>query len=331
MTISLSELAHIKVSVHDADKAYQVLRTIFGAQKIKEDFVNSFIKVVHVGLGDFVLQYIEPIAEKGPWYDQLQTKGPGIFSLAFCVENIKKTVETLEKKGGIIPLYSMDGEEQDYVKLIPSEFLNPTIKTAYMMNSMEKLGFHLELAEKPMNEELTSPKTQYVTGSDHLIGDASTMLHVELVTHDADKTHEFLHEIFGSERVEKEFNSLLDNEYMHAVHVNLSNVVLQYLQPITKPETWDGRTWGKILRKNGSYVHNLNWLVDDIEETIVKFKKEKFKTIFKQQLTPDADTHYYMMRSLNKLGFHLEHGETPTEPLPEGFFFTDYKKEKYED
>lgn len=321
MTINLSKLAHIKVIVHNAEKAFQILRNIFDAEKLKEDFVNSFIKVVYVGLGDFVLQFIEPIAEEGPFYDQLQTIGPGVHSLAFCVKNVKETVEKLEKEGEIVPLLSMDGEVE-YIKSIPSEFLNPKINTEYIMNSMEKLGFHLELGEKPLDSELNSPKTQYVTGRDNLIGDASTMLHIELVTNDGEKTYEFLHRIFGSKKVEKLFCSLINSEVMPIVHVNLSNVVLQYCQP--SPQMG---TWAKLLEKNGSFVHNLNFLVDDIEKTVAKYKEEKIRRIFKQKLTPDAETHYYMMRSLDKLGFHMEHGETPTTPIPKGFLFTDYKKE----
>lgn len=318
MTINLSELAHIKVVVPNAEEAYQILRNIFGAEKLKEDFVNSYVKIVYVGIGDFILQYIEPIAEEGPWHDHLQTKGPGVHSLAFCVESIKEAVEELEREGEIIPLISMDEEEGKF----PSEFLNPRIKTGYIMNTMEILGFHLELGEKPLDSDLTSPKTQYVTGRDNLIGDASTMLHIELVTHDKEKTYEFLHSNFGSKEIEKEFCSLITSEVMPIVHVNLSNVVLQYCQP-----TPSMGTWAKILKKNGAYVHNLNFLVDDIEKTVAKYREEKIRRIFKLKLTPDAETHYYMMRSLDKLGFHMEHGETPKDPIPPGFLFTDYKKE----
>ena len=136
MTIKLSELAHIKTIVPNAERAYQILHNIFGAEKLKEDFVNSYVKVVYVGIGDFILQYIEPLAEYGPWYDHLQTKGPGIYSLAFGVENIKEVVGVLENEGGIIPVFSMDKEMENF----PSEFLNPKIKTEYIMNTMEKIG-----------------------------------------------------------------------------------------------------------------------------------------------------------------------------------------------
>jgi catechol 2,3-dioxygenase-like lactoylglutathione lyase family enzyme len=318
MTINLSELAHIKVIVPNAEEAYQILLNIFGAEKIKEDFVNSYIKVVYVGIGDFILQYIEPIADNGPWYDHLQTKGPGVYSLAFGVENIKETVEMLEKEGGIAPLLSIDMEEEKF----PVEFLNPKIKSEYIMNTMEILGFNLELGEKSSDIELTSPKTLFVTGRDNLIGDASTMLHIELVTPNGEKTYKFLRKMFRSKKVEKLFSSLINTEVMPIVHVNLSNVVLQYCQP-----TPSMGTWANILKNNGVYVHNLNFLVDDIEKTVAKYREQKIRRIFKQKLTPDAETHYYMMRSLNKLGFHMEHGETPAESIPPGFLFTDYKKE----
>lgn len=102
---------------------------------------------------------------------------------------------------------------------------------------MEKIGFHLCLSEKPGQNELIFPQTQYVSGFDNLIGDASTMLHIELVTPNAEKTYEFLQKVFGSEKVEIEFAGILNSDFMRIIHVNLSNVVLQYCQPIGKTGT----------------------------------------------------------------------------------------------
>ena len=143
MTINLSKLAHIKVVVTNAEEAYQILQNIFGAKKLKEDFENSFAKVIYVGLGDFVLQYIEPKEKNGPWYDQLKTKGPGVFSLAYAVENTKEVAKIFHDKEGIIPIISSD-KDDDLYKEIPPEFLNQNIKTRYIMDTMEKIGFHLE-------------------------------------------------------------------------------------------------------------------------------------------------------------------------------------------
>lgn len=337
MTIKFSPLIHIEITVPNVEEAYQLLHNIFGAEKVQEPFAKfldgEIVKVVHVGLGDVVLQFIEPVQEGTSWYDQLETKGPGVHNLTFTVENIKETVKVLEKEGGIVPLFSFDLE---WEKVIPSKFLNPNAKTIYMMDSMEKLGFHLELAETPFTEDLKLPETRYVTGSDELIGNVSPMLHIELVTNDAEKTYELLHKVFGSEKVEIEFADFLDTPFMHIIHVNLSNVVLQYCQPIVKKGV---PSWSELLDKNGPYVHNITFIVENILETAEKFKKEGISPVFTfplpwdkviENVKPDQQP-VHMMNTLKKLGFHLELGEMPTDDIDSvnDLLFidlTDYKK-----
>ena len=151
-----------------------------------------------------------------------------------------------------------------------------------------------------------------------LIGNVSPMLHIELVTNDAEKTYELLHKLFGSEKVEIEFADFLDTPFMHIIHVNLSNVVLQYCQPLVKKGV---PSWSELLDKNGSYVHNITFVVDNIPETAEKFKKEGITPVFTfplpwdkviENVKPDLPP-VHMMNTFEKLGFHLELGETVTE------------------
>ncbi|MFW9878728.1 MAG: hypothetical protein ACFFG0_37090, partial [Candidatus Thorarchaeota archaeon] len=297
----------------------------FGALKIQEDLANllngNSVRTIHVGVGDIVLQFIEPLATDGIWYNHLLTKGPGVHHLTYNVDNIKETIEIMEKEGGIVPLSIINIE---WNKILPSEQLNQEAKTLYIMDTMEIIGFHLALSEKPVD----IPKTQYPTGFDKLIGNASTMLHIELTSSDNEKTYEFLHKLFGTEIVEKEFSSVLNSDFMRIIHVNLSNVVLQYCQPIAEEGTWY-----ELLQKNGAYVHNLNWSVDDIKETVKLFEKEKVPQIFEARLpgaSPDSPP-FYMMNTLDKLGFHLEHGQTPTTKegieFTKNWLFIDFKKD----
>ena len=337
MTIKLSPLAHIEITVPNAEKAYQLLHNIFGAEKVLEPFAKfldgKIVKVIHVGLGDVVLQFIEPVQEGTSWYNQLKTKGPGVHNLTFTVDNIKEAVKELEKEGNIVPLFSFDLE---WEKIIPSKFVNPNAKTIYMMDCMEKFGFHLELAEVPFTEDLKLPETQYVTGENELIGNVSPMLHIELVTNDAEKTYELLHKLFGSEKVEIEFANFLDTPFMHIIHVNLSNVVLQYCQPIVKKGV---PSWAELLDKYGTYVHNITFVVDDIPETAEKFKKEGIYPVFTFPLQWDKVVEnaksdlppIHMMNTMEKLGFHLELGEMVTndpDSIKELLFvdLTKYKK-----
>jgi hypothetical protein len=328
MAINLSRLVNIGVIVPDAEEAFRLLHNLFGALKIQEDLANLLngdsVKVIHAGVGDLVLQFIEPLVKEGIWYSHLKTKGSGAHHLTFIVDNIEKQIEIMEKQGGIVPLSTVNIE---WEKIYSSEKINQKAKTLYIMDTMDIIGFHLALSESPTLKEANIPKTQYPTGFDTLIGDASTMLHIELTNPDNEKTYEFLHKLFGTEIVEKEFSSILDSDFMRIIHVNLSNVVLQYCQPVVEQGTWY-----ELRQKNGAYVHNLNWCVEDIKKTVEIFKEERVPQIFENRLpgaSPDSPP-FYMMDTLDKLGFHLEHGQAPT--TKEGFEFTknmlfiDFKK-----
>ena len=320
MTLNFLDLIHIEISVPDAKKAYQILHNVFGVEKVQEEFAGfldgEYSKVIHVGLGDVVLQFIEPLVEEGSWYNQLRTKGAGVHNLTFGVESAEETAKEMEKLGGFKPLFTFDLE---WDKMIPSQFLKPGVKKVFMMDTMDKLGFHLEFGDNPVKEGIdVFPKSRYVTGHDELIGSVSPMLHIELVTSDLEKTYELLHKVFGSEKVEIDFANFLDSPFMRIMHVNLSNVVLQYCQPMVKVKTVMN-SWYELLEKNGPYVHNITFAVDNMEETIEKFKKEGIEPLFtfnlewdrvSEDMKPGARP-VYMMNTMEKLGFHLELGERP--------------------
>lgn len=325
MTIQLSPLASMGVVVPDAEEAYRMLHSIFDAREIQESYAGFLsgkqAKVIHVGIGDVVLRYIEPMAKEGPWHTHLEQKGSGIHHLAYTVDDIDTAVETMTGEGSIDTLFTYD---LDWEKLIGSDFTNPKAGTIHVMDTMDLIGFHLALSEVPGRNDLVAPQTRYVTGEDKLVGDASTMLHIELVTSDSEKTFKFLHNLFGTEKVEIAFAEMLDSDFMGIVHVNLSNVVLQYCQPKAKQGTWY-----KLLQKNGAYVHNLNFSVDNIAETVKRFQKEEVPQIFEQRLSPEG-VPFYMMDTIDKLGFHLEDGQAPVDRTnmdSMNFLFTDFRKD----
>jgi hypothetical protein len=120
--------------------------------------------------------------------------------------------------------------------------------------------------------------------------------------------------------VEIEFADLLDTPFMHIIHVNLSNVVLQYCQPMMKVDGPMG-SWYNLLQKNGTYVHNITFVVNDIDDVVNKFKKEGIEPLFDFQVAWEKLDEkmkakrkpVYMMNSLDVLGFHMEFGEVVSE------------------
>lgn len=177
-----SVLLNFEIVVPDAEEAYRLLHNVFGAEKVQENFFkfldSSFLKIIHVNLGGVVLQLIQPHpagswqvqkVEKGvkvnnftfhvkdlqdaaSWQAQLQKNGAGLHNITLIVDNIHKAVEALKGEGAPV-MYSVD---VDWAKILGPENVKPNPNPVYMINTMEKLGFNLELFESPSDKDLGS-------------------------------------------------------------------------------------------------------------------------------------------------------------------------------
>ena len=330
MIVNLSPLTHIDISINEAETAFQLLNKTLGALKVQEELAKLLggegALDIHVGLGDAVFQYVQPKSYIGSWSDQLKNSGPGVHNITFGVDNMQKTREIF-KEEGISELIVMDF---DWEKIIPAETLKPNPQPVVIMDTVEILGFHLELYEPLIKEGFTPPQQKYVTGYDKLIGNVSPMLHIELVVPDLEKTHQFLQKVFGSKKVEVKFAQFLDGDFSKVAHINLSNVVLQYIQPIAEVGPWYDQ-----LKRSGPGVHNITFLVDDIKKTIQDFKDEGIVPIIsfplewenlvgKENFNPNSRK-VHIFNTMSTLGFHLELFERPSFKTPE-FMYTDVKE-----
>ena len=151
LVIEVSPLVHIEIVVRNAEKAYEFLNKVFGAEKTEIEFANflsSFgvAKVVHVKLGDVVLQFIEPLIDEGLWAEHLKEKGPGVHNLTFMVKNMKEAVKALEQEGAKVLLEM----PFDWGELLGPENVRPDVAPVTMIGSEDIVGFRLELAENPV-------------------------------------------------------------------------------------------------------------------------------------------------------------------------------------
>ena len=322
MAVQLSPLVHIELTVPDADKACQFLQDAFGAEKVQEEFADFLdgenARVIHVGLGDVVLQFIQPKTAAGSWYDQLQQKGPGVHNLTYVVDSMADTLKALEEED-VTPLFSFP---LNWEELLGEDNVKPDTPPVYMIDSMDRIGFHLELAESPAKEASIAPVATIPATP---LGRVSPMLHIELTTADAEETYRFLHKVFGSEKVELKFANFLDSAFMKVVHVNLGDVVLQYCQPLMEQGSWYEQ-----LKANGPGVHNITFLVEDMEETMAAINQAGAEDLFAFSLdwgellgtdnirgdTPPV----HMVDTMGTLGFHLELSERPAENLADILF-----------
>ncbi len=321
MKNNLFNLAHIEITVPNVKNAYNLLHRTLGAEKVQKelaDFISSDSNnVLHVGLGDTVFQFIEPKNKifkaantESSWYKQLKSTGPGVHNLAFNVKKIDKILETLDIELGINPLFSFDVK---WEKLIHKDYINPTAKTVYMINSMDILGFHLELGEFPLNSRTLMPKTKYITGSDELIGNASTMLYIQLVTSDLAKSKNTLKQIHNSNTSNLSSDDFLIPDFMNTTSIKFKNVLLNYCKPTKKTDS-SMYSWYDLLEKKGPSIHSIAFSVDNLNNVIDKFKKEGILPVLKFDLekkdllskinSPNMPA--YIMDTISQIGFYLE-------------------------
>lgn len=151
MVIEVSPLLHIEIVVRSADKAYEFLNKVFGAEKTEIEFANflssyGLVKVVHVKLGNVVLQFVEPLMDSGLWAEHLKEKGPGVHNLTFMVKNVKEAMKALEQEGAKTLLEM----PLDWDQVVSPEDLRPDVGSVAMIGSEEIVGFRLELGENPL-------------------------------------------------------------------------------------------------------------------------------------------------------------------------------------
>jgi catechol 2,3-dioxygenase-like lactoylglutathione lyase family enzyme len=154
MVVEVSPLVHIEIVVPDAKKAYEFLNRVFGAQKVEEDLAKYLsrspaVKVMHVQLGNVILQFIEPLSEGNIWYDHLKEKGPGVHNLNFYVKDVKEVAKVF-KQEDLKALFKL---RLDLTQFLDSKDLRPNIPPVYMLEGEDIVGFRFELQELPFKED----------------------------------------------------------------------------------------------------------------------------------------------------------------------------------
>jgi len=156
MVIEVSPLVHIEVVVRDAERAYQFLHNIFGAEKVEEDLAENLssiglVKAIHVQLGNIIIQFIEPSGDEieTTWSKFLKEKGPGVHNLTFRVKDIKKSAKAFKEEGVKTELKF----RVDWTKLLDPEELSDKPPKVYMIGGDEIVGFKFELSENPWKED----------------------------------------------------------------------------------------------------------------------------------------------------------------------------------
>lgn len=160
-----SPLLHIELVTEDMADVERFLNRIFGTTRIEvafASFLTSFdvLEVVHLGLGDTVLQYCRPIVPDTSWDKLLRKRGRSVHNVTWLVPNMAEIYYAYRGLGfddlmdTVIPFGMLFGEEN-----VPA-----SLSRAHIMNAMDSLGFGIELTENfaaNMNDYLHNPIAQW--------------------------------------------------------------------------------------------------------------------------------------------------------------------------
>ncbi|NMG42246.1 hypothetical protein GPA22_00640 [Aromatoleum toluvorans] len=246
MSVRLSALSHISAIVDDADAAVRLLGDVFDAPVLKRVSSSlqqeSATRILHAGLGDVRLQFVQPRPAGGRLHRRLKEQGPQVDGLAFFVEDLASAVTELAQEGIVIL------ERSDIVLQAAT---GPVEAPVCVFATMERLGFNIELIEGASGSSKVAGDDE--PPGDALFGNLSPLLHVELAVDDLDDPCALLQRLFGSRKVESSFAQFLSSlGSLDIVHVNLGNVVLQYCRPKTEDSPW-----AQLLARRGRAIHNI--------------------------------------------------------------------------
>src|SRR5690554_3108239 len=305
MPVQLSVLSHISAIVGDAGDAVRLLGEVFAAPGLvrasSSFYLTSSARILHVGLGDVRLQFVQPEPAGGRLHRLLREQGPQVHSLAFFVDDLESMVIEFAQEGIAILERS---------RIAVQTATGSVEAPVCVFATMDRLGFNLELIEGAIGSSKVAGDDEQPGAA--LFGNLSPLLHVELAVDDLDDPCGLLRRVFGSGKVESRFAEFLGSlGSLDIVHVNLGDVVLQYCRPKTEDSSW-----AQLLARRGRAIHNITWLVRDMPETVAVLTRQgvqdlrsfslDFGKLVGSENVPENLAPQRIVDLMPRLGFHME-------------------------
>lgn len=145
---NLSPLLHVELAVDDLDDPCALLQRLFGSGKVESSFAEFLsslgsLDIVHVNLGNVVLQYCRPKTEDSPWAQLLARRGRAIHNITWLVRDMPATVAALVRQD----VQDLRSFSLDFGQLVVRENLPEHLAPQRIVDLMPRLGFHMELTE----------------------------------------------------------------------------------------------------------------------------------------------------------------------------------------
>ena len=99
--MKVTKLDHVVIATEDLDDARALWKNSLG---LTEDTsldrpLGAGFKVARLPIGESFLELVQPVAKEGRFFQQVQERGEGLFSISVEVEDLDEAVSFLKVKG----------------------------------------------------------------------------------------------------------------------------------------------------------------------------------------------------------------------------------------
>jgi catechol 2,3-dioxygenase-like lactoylglutathione lyase family enzyme len=100
-TLKVKKLDHVVIATEDVEDSTAKWEHNLGlkADTTLEQPLGSGFKAARVPVGDSFLEFVQPVAEKGRFYEQFKERGEGFFSISVEVDDLDGAIAYLRGKG----------------------------------------------------------------------------------------------------------------------------------------------------------------------------------------------------------------------------------------
>lgn len=254
---TVATLAQIEFTSADVDTAADLLRSLFNASPVElrfsEALSNEALLIKHYCLGEAMLQFCQPLIAVGmPHGELLERRGDSVHNLTWFVDDIDVAkAACLENEVPLLLEFPMT--DMVYSKLLPADNIVDN-DLAFIADTLESLGFHLELAELPWKQLPPEPflcpsYSQPRPAGDDRLGPLQA---INIVVPDLDKARSLMANLFAG-CTPGDIEQYADVKGFQAM---LGGALLCFFTPDDAQHRL-----ARFLRDNGAGVHSLVYCV----------------------------------------------------------------------
>ena len=132
-----AKIDHIGIVTKDLEALKQLYRAVLDMEPAHEELREELgVKAALYPVGETALEFVEPISEKAPLKNFLETRGEGIHHICFIVDDIEGALRRLGERGVDL----IDKEPRMGAQGRRIAFLHPTSMKGVLIELAEETG-----------------------------------------------------------------------------------------------------------------------------------------------------------------------------------------------